>query len=96
MNIDNLDIKKGGSIIINSIFELGSLDITLLVDKCRRTGCTLRFENEDITIDESYSHDTGKMATVTLYTLLAGYPKAARDYFNYLFDKANNKAAPGD
>lgn len=97
MNIDSLDIKKGGSIVIKSIFEIKSpLDITLLIDKCRRAGCTLRFENEDLSIDESYSNDTIRMARVTLYTLLAGYPKAARDYYNYLFETANNEAAPGD
>lgn len=97
MNIDSLAVKKGGSIVIRSVFDIdSSLDITLLIDKCRREGCTLHFENEDLTIDESYGNDTGMMARVTLYTLLAGYPKAARDYYNYLYDKANNEAAPGD
>lgn len=91
MNIDDLKIEKNGSITIGSIFELGCLDITLLVDKCRRAGCTLRFENEDITIDDSYSHDTGKMATVTLYTLLAGHPKAAMDYIRYCVEVAAKK-----
>ena len=91
MNINDLNIEKGGYITIGSIFELGCLDITLLVDKCRRAGCTLRFENEDITIDESYSNDTVKMATVTLYTLLAGHPKAAMDYIRYCVQTATKK-----
>ena len=91
MNINDLNIVKGSSITINSIFELSSLDITLLVDKCRRIGCTLRFENEDITIDDSYGNDTGKMAIVTLYTLLAGHPKAAMDYIRYCIQTATKK-----
>jgi len=91
MNINDLNIVKGGSITIGSIFELDSLDITLLVDKCRRAGCTLRFENEDITIDDNYSHDMGKMAIVTLYTLLAGHPKAAMDYIRYCIQTATKK-----
>ena len=97
MIIDDLEIKKDGYITIDSIFGFDSpLDITLLIDRCRRIGCTLRFENEDLTIDDSYSNDTVKLATITLYQLLAGYPKAAQDYYNYLFKKANNKEAPGD
>lgn len=96
MRIEDIEVKKGGNVTINSIFEFGSsLDVTMLIDKCRRTGCVLRFENEDITIDDSYSNDTAKMATVTLYTLLMVHPKAAQDYFNYLFDQANKKHAPG-
>lgn len=91
MNINDLNIVKGGCVTIGSIFELDSLDITLLVDKCRRAGCTLRFENEDITIDDNYSHDTGKMAIVTLYTLLAGHPKAAMDYIRYCIQTATKK-----
>ena len=97
MNIDCLDIKKGGNLVVRSIFEIeNSLDITLLIDRCRRAGCTLHFNNEDLTIDEAYGNDTAMMARVTLYTLLAGYPKAARDYYNYLYDKANNETAPGE
>lgn len=91
MNINNLNVSKGSCVTIGSIFELDSLDITLLVDKCRRAGCTLRFENEDITIDDNYSHDTGKMAIVTLYTLLAGHPKAAMDYIRYCIQTATKK-----
>lgn len=92
MKIDDVTIEKKGSLTIGSIFEFDSpLDITLLVDKCRRAGCTLRFENEDITIDETYSNDTAKMATVTLYTLLAGHPKAAMDYIRYCVRTATKK-----
>ena len=96
MKFEDFDIVKGGSITVDSIFGFDSpLEITLLIDKCRRIGCTLRFENEDLTIDESYNDDTIKLSTVTLYQLLACHPKAAWDYFNYLFKKAN-EMAPSD
>ena len=92
MSLDDLNIEKNGTLTIASIFEFDSpLDITLLVDKCRRAGCTLRFENEDITIDENYSNDTAKMAIVMLYTLLAGHPKAAMDYIRYCVQTATKK-----
>ena len=97
MNIDNIDIRKGGNIIIGSIFEVGNgLDITLLVDKCRMAGCTLHFENEDITVDDGYGDDVGMRSKVMLYTLLAGHPKAAWDYFNFLYNQANKEKAPSD
>lgn len=97
MSIDQFDIKKNGSITISSIFEFKRpLDITLLVDKCRRVGCTVRFENEDLTIDDSFSNDSGKRAILMLYTLLARHPKAAQDYYNYIFSQANKKQAPGE
>ena len=96
MRIEDIEVKKGGSVTIGSIFEFeSSLDVTMLIDKCRRAGCVVRFENEDITIDDSYSHDDVKRATVMLYTLLVAHPKAAQDYYNYLFKKAN-KEAPGE
>lgn len=96
MRIDDIEVKKGGSVTIDSIFEFeSSLDVTMLIDKCRRAGCTVRFENEDLTIDSSFSRTPGKMATITLYSLLVAHPKAAQDYINYLFKKAN-KEAPGD
>ncbi len=95
MNLNELNIEKGGSLTIGSIFELeSSLDITMLVDKCRRAACTLYFENEDLTIDSSYSNDMGTMATVTLYTLLAGYPKAAMDYIRYCVNCASKNKDP--
>ena len=97
MRIEDLEITKGGSLTIGSIFEFeSSLDVTMLIDKCRKAGCKVLFENEDITIDDSYSNDTAKMATVTLYTLLMAHPKAAQDYYNYLFDQANKKHAPDE
>lgn len=97
MNIDTLEIKKGGYIIIGSIFEVESpLAITELIFKCRDAGCTLRFENEDLTIDKSYNDSDSMRTKVMLYTLLAGNPKAAQDYFNYLFKKANNELAPSN
>lgn len=67
----------------------------MLIDKCRKAGCTVRFENEDLTVDESFNHNPGKMAMITLYSLLVAHPKAAQDYFNYLFKKAN-EVAPGE
>ena len=70
--------------------------MTMLIDKCRRAGCTVRFENEDLTVDESFSRNPGKMAMITLYSLLVGHPKAAQDYYNFLFDQANKKHAPGE
>ena len=92
MNIDDLNIEKNGYLSIGSIFEFESpLDITLLIDKCRRAGCTIYFENEDLTIDRNYSNDTSKMAIVTLYTLLAGHPKAAMDYIRYCIHTATKK-----
>lgn len=91
MNIDNLDIKKDGSLTIGSIFELSGLNITLLIDKCRRVGCTLHFENEDLTIDDTYDDDPGMRAKVMLYTLLAGHPEAALDYINFLYKKETSK-----
>ena len=92
MKIEDITIEKNSSLTIGSIFEFDSpLDITILVDKCRRAGCTLRFENEDITIDENYGNDTAKMATVMLYTLLAGHPKAAMDYIRYCICTATKK-----
>ena len=97
MNINDLDIRKGGSITIGSIFEVGNgLDITLLVDKCRMAGCTLHFEDEDITVDDGYGDNAGMRAKVMLYTLLSDHPKAAQDYFNYLYKQANKKKAPSD
>ena len=97
MNIENIDIRKGSSVTIGSIFEVGNgLDITLLVDKCRTVGCTLHFEDEDITVDDGYGDDAGMRAKVMLYTLLAGHPKAAQDYFNFLFKQANKGTAPSD
>ncbi len=95
MRIEDIEVKKGGSVTVGSIFEFeSSLDVTMLIDKCRKAGCTVRFENEDLTVDESFSHNPGKMAMITLYSLLVAHPKAAQDYFNYLFKKANQEA-PG-
>ena len=95
MRIEDIEVKKGGIVNIDSIFEFeSSLDVTMLIDKCRRAGCTVRFENEDLTVDESFSRNPGKMAMITLYSLLVAHPKAAQDYFNYLFKKANQEA-PG-
>ena len=95
MRIEDLEITKGGSLTIGSIFDFeSSLDVTMLIDKCRTAGCKVLFENEDITIDDSYGNDPMQVATVTLYTLLVAHPKAAQDYFNYLFKK-ENKSAPG-
>ena len=81
MNIDDLKIKKNGSVTIDSIFEFNSsMEITLLVNKCQTEGCTLRFKNEDLTIDNTYNNDPGMRAKVLLYSLLASYPEAAMDY----------------
>jgi len=66
----------------------------MLIDKCRKASCKVLFENEDITIDDSYGNDTIQVATVMFYTLLIAHPKSAQDYFNYLFKK-ENKTAPG-
>ena len=66
----------------------------MLIDKCRKADCTVRFENEDLTVDDSFTHNPGNMAMITLYSLLVAHPKAAQDYFNYLFKKANQEA-PG-
>ena len=86
MKVDNLNIEKNGSLTIDSIFEFDSpLDITLLIDRCRQNGCTLRFENEDLTIDNNYGNDASKVAVVTLYTMLAGHPKAALEYIRCWF-----------
>ena len=96
MRIEDLEITKDGSLTIGSIFEFeSSLDVTMLIDKCRKAGCKVLFENEDITIDDSYGNDPMQVATVTLYTLLVAHPKAAQDYFNYLFKK-ENISAPGN
>lgn len=95
MNLEDFEIKKGGTISVESIFAFDNpLDVTLLIDKCRRTGCTLRFENEDLTIDDSFDNDPYLRTRTNLYSLLACHPKAAQDYFNYLFKKANQEA-PG-
>ena len=92
MKLEDLKVEKNGSITIGSIFEFdSSLDITLLVDKCRRAGCTVRFENEDITIDDTYNDDAGTRAKVMLYTLLANHPEAAMDYFRYCMSVASKK-----
>lgn len=92
MKVDNLNIEKNGSLTIDSIFEFDSpLDITLLIDRCRQNGCTLRFENEDLTIDNNYGNDASKVAVVTLYTMLAGHPKAALDYIRYCVRAATKK-----
>ena len=92
MKVDNLNIEKNGSLTIGSIFEFDNpLDITLLIDRCRQNGCTLRFENEDLTIDNSYGNDASKVAVVTLYTMLAGHPKAALDYIRYCVHTATKK-----
>lgn len=97
MSIDQFEIRKGGRITVDSIFGFEDpLDITQLIDQCRRAGCSIRFVNEDLTIDDSFRDDAGKRALVTLYTLLARHPKAAQDYYNYLFIKANRKPAPGE
>lgn len=90
MRIEDIEVKKGGSLTIGSIFEFeSSLDVTMLIDKCRKAGCKVLFENEDITINDSYGNDPMQVATVTLYTLLVAHPKAAQVYFNYLFKKEN-------
>lgn len=95
MRIEDIEVKKGGSVTVGSIFEFeSSIDVTMLIDKCRRAGCTVRFENEDLTVDESFSRNPGKMAMITLYSLLVAHPRAAQDYYNYLFKKANEKT-PG-
>lgn len=92
MNIDDLTIEKNGTLTIGSIFEVdSSLDITLLVDKCQRAGCTLRFENEDLTIDDTYSNDAGMRAKMMLYSLLAAHPDAALDYIRYCVSVASKK-----
>jgi len=96
MRIEDIEVKKDGSVTISSIFEFeSSIDVTMLVGKCLSDDCILRFENEDLTIDSSYIRDPGKSAMVTLYSLLVAHPKAAQDYYNYLFKKAN-KETPGD
>ena len=90
MNINNLNIVKDGYLSIGSIFEIGSsMAITELVVKCRNVGCTLRFENEDLTIDSSYSDNDAMRVKVMLYTLLAGHPEAALDYIRYCVNAVN-------
>jgi hypothetical protein len=85
MKLDDLNIQKNGSLTIGSIFEVGRpMAITELIFKCRDAGCTLHFENENLTIDSSYNDDDILRGKVMLYTLLAGHPEAALLGYNQI------------
>ena len=92
MSIECLKIEKNGFLTIGSIFEVGGpMAITELVRRCQDAGCTLHFENENMTVDSTYNDNTDMRAKVMLYTLLAGHPGAAMDYIRYCVNCVSNK-----
>jgi len=90
-------IEKDGTLTIGSIFELrdGFFDLSPLIQNCKVQNCTLRFENEGITIKPGdYDADLGLRAQLTTYSMISAYPQAAIDYTRYCFGLADKKKDP--
>ena len=90
-------IPKDGTLVIGSIFEMhnGYFDLSPLIQKCKEQNCTLRFENENLTITPgAYDTDLSLRAQITAYSMIATYPQAAIDYTRYRFSLAEKKKGP--
>ena len=90
-------IEKNGTLTIDSIFELGRsyFDVSPLIQNCKAQNCTLRFENEDITINPgAYDDDSGLRAQIMAYCMVATYPQTAIDYTRYCYSLAGKKKSP--
>ena len=93
MNFDNSIIVKNGSIDIESIFLMtdGYPQINSFLHACQAQNCTVRFQNECITIRPGDLADTTTRAVLSTYGMLIVYPKAARDFVNYALNSASKR-----
>lgn len=90
-------IEKNGTLTIDSIFELkrSFFDVSPLIQECDKQNCTLRFENEDITIKPGAYENNGSLrAQITAYCMVATYPQTAVDYTRYCYSLARKKKDP--
>lgn len=97
MSISEYSIQQDGTLVIGSLFELerNYFDVSSLIQKCKEQNCTLRFENEDITISPGAYDDDGSLrAQITAYCMVAAYPQAAIDYVRYCFNLTEKKKGP--
>lgn len=86
-------IERDGAITIRSIFEMteGHSQISSFLYECAAQNCTVTFANEGITIAPGDMGDIGTRAMISTYGMLIAYPKAARDYCNYIFSITDKK-----
>ena len=91
MNINQSIIVKNGDITIESIFLMsdGYPQISAFLQECQAQNCTVHFSNEDITVAPGDLADTGVRAMLSTYGMLIVFPKAARDYINYVLKEHN-------
>ncbi|MBR3503772.1 MAG: hypothetical protein IKO07_05960 [Clostridia bacterium] len=97
MSISEYSIQQDGTLVIGSLFELerNYFDVSSLIQKCKEQNCTLRFENENLTITPgAYDTDLSLRAQITAYSMIATYPQAAIDYTRYCFSLAEKKKGP--
>ena len=97
MKADDYIITKDGVLTIGSIFELqrSYFDVSPLIQECTKQNCTLRFENEGITIKPGdYDNDGSLRAQITAYCMVAAYPQTAIDYTRDCYSLAGKKKDP--
>lgn len=97
MKADDYSVIKDGTLTIGSIFELqrSYFDVSPLIQECAKQNCTLRFENENITIQPgAYDNDGSLRAQITAYCMVATYPQTAIDYTRYCYSLADKKKNP--
>lgn len=91
MSTNQSIIVKNGDITIESIFQMsdGYPQISAFLQECQAQNCTVHFSNEDITVAPGDLADTGVRAMLSTYGMLIVFPKAARDYINYVLKEHN-------
>lgn len=94
MYIENMTFPKNGEINIQSIFQMkdGYIEIQALLRDAAKENCTVYFENEDWRVAPGDVDSIATRAAINAYSSIITYPKAARDYCNYIFSITDKKS----